>query len=173
MNQLKVKQNHYHIKFMEELTKYSVEDITKQWKYIGGNTKRHLTKYETLFFKKPDLPHSNKCICTHDIEENCYIKNVINEQILIVGNCCINKFLNIDTSKKCERCNEPHKNKKNNYCNTCRQTLILSIGKYKGKSFDYVKVNDPLYCDWVLRTEIFGESLIKFKEWLIKTKVDD
>ena len=50
---------------------------------------------------------------------------------------------------------------------------MLSVGKYKGKSFDYVKVNDTLYCDWVLRTEIFGDSLIKFKEWLMETKVDD
>jgi hypothetical protein len=32
------------------------------------------------------------CICTHEIQEVCVVKNKINDNELHIGNCCINKF---------------------------------------------------------------------------------
>lgn len=37
-------------------------------------------------------PYSTKCECGHVISENCYIKNIKTNEILVVGNCCILKF---------------------------------------------------------------------------------
>lgn len=34
----------------------------------------------------------NQCLCGKDIKELCYIKNKVNEKVLIVGNECINKI---------------------------------------------------------------------------------
>lgn len=39
------------------------------------------------------------CICGHFIMERCIIRNRINGETLIVGNCCMKKFIHIDTSK--------------------------------------------------------------------------
>lgn len=40
----------------------------------------------------------NKCICGQAIKNNCVIKNRLNDNTLIVGNICINKFLEKDLS---------------------------------------------------------------------------
>ena len=40
----------------------------------------------------------NNCICGNAIKENCIIENNQTGYILIVGNICINKFLNKDVS---------------------------------------------------------------------------
>ena len=36
---------------------------------------------------------SENCICGHRIDENCYILNKQTKEILVSGNCCIEKFL--------------------------------------------------------------------------------
>jgi hypothetical protein len=35
----------------------------------------------------------NNCLCGHPIIENCEIQNIYNDNIVIVGNCCIKKFI--------------------------------------------------------------------------------
>ncbi len=87
------------------------------WKYCGGNRDRHLN-YFKLCCKNEDLPDKvNECVCGHKITENCYITD--GEQILILGNCCIKKFIP-KSSRTCERCDQPHKNRLVNRCNSCR-----------------------------------------------------
>ena len=62
-----------------------------------------------------DLPDAvDECVCGHFIQQNCYITD--GKQILVLGNCCIKKF-NPKSSRTCEDCGNPHKNRKVNKCN--------------------------------------------------------
>jgi hypothetical protein len=70
------------------------------------------------FQNQKSLPeYDNKCICGHFIQENCYITD--GENILIWGNCCINRFIE-KSGRTCSNCNQSHRNRKNNLCNKCR-----------------------------------------------------
>ncbi len=96
---------------------YNIEDL-QSFNYCGGDKERHL-KYFKLKYGDNILPldHEEHCICGHKIEENCYITNDIN--ILVIGNCCIKKFIK-NSGRTCEICKQPHKNRKVNRCNNCR-----------------------------------------------------
>jgi len=115
--------------FIKGLKNYNLtyeEIIKNNWKYCGGRTGRHL-KYFKLCCKDDDLPEQkNECVCGHHIEENCYITD--GEQILVLGNCCIKKFIP-KSSRTCEDCGNPHKNRNVNKCNKCRTGIceICSI----------------------------------------------
>jgi hypothetical protein len=116
-------------KFIKGLENYGLtyEEIkNSEWKYCGGRTGRHF-KYFELCCKDDDLPeHVNECVCGHHIRENCYITD--GEQILILGNCCIKKFIP-KSSRTCEDCGNPHKNRKVNKCNNCRIGTCERCGK--------------------------------------------
>jgi hypothetical protein len=107
-------------KFINGLKNYDLtyDDIlNNNWKYCGGRNGRHLN-YFKLSCKNDNLPdYVNKCVCGHFIEENCFITN--GNQILVLGNCCIQKFIP-KSSRTCENCGEPHKNRIVNRCNYCR-----------------------------------------------------
>jgi len=100
----------------------SIENM-KSYKYCGGNTiGRHLN-YWKLFNKNNKYPqpsHTNKCKCGHHIEENCYVIDKNTEDIVVLGNCCIQKFCPDNNNRTCEICNEKHKNRVVNRCNKCR-----------------------------------------------------
>lgn len=116
-------------KFILGLKKYnlSLEDIQKtNWKYCGGDRGRHLNYYKLMFKDKSKPNHANKCVCGHEIKENCYITN--GEQTLVLGNCCIKKFI-IKNTRTCEMCDKPHKNRKVNRCNDCRAGICDDCGK--------------------------------------------
>ena len=51
------------------------DDAILEWVYFGDSEKR------------PD-----NCICGHSITQRCQVRNKQNGTILIIGNCCINKF---------------------------------------------------------------------------------
>jgi hypothetical protein len=104
----------------------SMEEIKEGgWFYCGGDHASHLDYWnlrnETrrLLKKKPWSfpPKEDHCVCGHFIKHNCYITN--KKFILVVGNCCIKRFL---TSKErtCEVCRAPHKNRKYNLCDNHR-----------------------------------------------------
>jgi len=112
-------------KFIKGLQFYGLtydEIKSNNWKYCGGRDGRHLT-YFTQCCKDKDLPElKNKCICGHNIKENCYITD--GQQILTLGNCCIKKFIP-KSSRTCEECGEPHKNRIGNKCNNCIKKNII------------------------------------------------
>ena len=106
-------------RFIQGLTNYDIpyDEITNKWKYCGGNRGRHFNYYK-LCWKGRKLPGlTNKCVCDHDIRENCYITD--GESILILGNCCIKKFIPKST-RTCERCGAPHRARIVNRCDRCR-----------------------------------------------------
>ena len=125
-------------------TKYNKES---GWRYGGGNEKRitledgsyyyistsHSRYYEQLRHKwnkegfncRNYMPrHRYKCLCDHDIVENCFIYRKVNDKkilIRVIGNCCIKKF---DLGgRHCEVCDAQHKNTKDNICNECRDDI--------------------------------------------------
>jgi len=102
------------------------DDVKRTYKYSGGSNgdKRH----ENYFFKcmpaasVPELVE--ECLCGHAIKENCYItKDFDINTILILGNCCIKKFID-KSSRTCEICNRPHRNRSHNFCNDCKKDYI-------------------------------------------------
>lgn len=116
-------------KFIKGLQEYNLtyeEIIENNWHYCGGCSGRHLN-YFKIYFKGKKLPErSNECVCGHYIVKNCYITD--GKQVLILGNCCIKKFIP-KNSRTCEKCGNPHKNRIVNRCNNCRKGLCDKCGK--------------------------------------------
>lgn len=121
--------------FINGLKEYNLTtDDMIGWYYCGGRNgrdPRHLN-YFKMKCPNDDLPDlTDRCICYHKIKENCYITN--GDEILILGNCCIKKFLPEENSgRTCEICKKPHKNRKNNRCNDCRVGLCNECGSPSG-----------------------------------------
>ena len=49
--------------------------------------------------REQTFDNSNHCLCGHPIHELCYIENIKNGSQEIVGNCCINYFLETDSNR--------------------------------------------------------------------------
>ncbi len=117
---------------LKELDLYLYEEDGKTilWKYAGGSrnedhdnkAQHHYNYYQMAYADKYPMPdHKDACICNVAIKQNCFIVHNKLGRILVVGNCCIKHFLPEDRSgRTCEICEEPHKNRKDNYCFQCR-----------------------------------------------------
>ena len=87
-------------KFVQGLNQYDLTlDDMKDYVYAGGNTGRHYNYFKDFFKKelkrKPKgwyFEYEDKCICGHNIKENCYIAHKITKEWLVLGNCCIKKI---------------------------------------------------------------------------------
>ena len=106
---------------------YTYDEI-KYWKYCGGNKGSHLNYYMLCFNGLPTPKKEEYCVCNHLIEENCYITDKDKKKILVIGNCCIKKFI-YKCSRTCEICGETHKNRKINRCNDCKNGFCTNCGK--------------------------------------------
>ena len=86
-------------------------------------TKAHQNYFKIIFPDDVVPEHVKKCICGIKIKENCYIQ--CEEGLIIVGNECINRFIqNSDKGRRtCGFCGDRHRNRKDNYCNTCRKKI--------------------------------------------------
>ena len=108
-------------------------DEIKTYKYCGGNCKQH-KNYFKMCFPNDALPeHQDYCVCNHKIKENCYIYK--GDEIIVLGNCCIKKFIP-SSGRTCEECGGSHRNRKHNICNSCLENrcfecLIPCSAKYK------------------------------------------
>ena len=95
------------------------------WVYAGGSEGRRL-RYWNLRTHGQEIPDlTDHCVCGHYIRENCYIENSKdhdNIEILVLGNCCIKRFLPKEArGRTCEKCRSQHRNRKDNLCNACRK----------------------------------------------------
>ena len=120
-----MKNDKYIEKFIKGLQKYDIpySDIKEgKWRYVGGDTQTRHINYYKLRFGHSDFPEKqNKCICGHPIKENCYLSNDLLEEVIVIGNYCIKKFLPKDVqTRTCELCNKVHRNRIVNRCNECR-----------------------------------------------------
>jgi len=107
-------------KFIHGLKSFNLtfDDITSSgWKYCGGDNGRHLKYFQLCFGNEPRPTPTGVCVCGHKIKEHCYITN--GSQTLVLGNCCIRKFIP-KSSRTCDLCGKPHKNRVVNRCFECR-----------------------------------------------------
>ena len=124
---------HYYRRFpdKDDDTHYELEE-TCHTRYFFNlcNDTFHIDGHAYLDNKE----QKEKCICEHDIWENCFIyKEYPNGRfkIKVLGNCCIKK-LDLQ-GRRCSICNDVHRNIKDNYCNTCRKDwLCKHCGEKKG-----------------------------------------
>ena len=116
----------YHKKIIKELK--NLDD----WRYAGGEKNQHLNYFNLLNLQKPEK--QDNCLCDHSITENCYIYNKSTNELKVLGNCCIKKFLK-KSSRTCEKCDQPHRNRIINQCNKCRYQFCnkCNIEKYDEK----------------------------------------
>jgi len=112
-------------KFIRGLESYSItysEVFLSQWRYCGGYTGQHSNYYRLTHPDYEFPPHHDACVCGHPIKENCYITD--GAQMLVLGNCCIQKFLKKENSgRTCGRCGQAHKNRLDNFCRRCRKIM--------------------------------------------------
>ena len=138
-------------RFIEGLKKYNLtkEDIeNSNYKFIGGDNEVYSKRGEKILGKEKfqeileNTPKKDKCICNHSIKVNCYIQsNSCN--ILVLGFCCIKKFIPNGLNKICENCGEKHNNRKDNKCNICRMiNCLMCSNKIENK---YTKCLNCIY----------------------------
>tara|TARA_R110002012_G_C11247822_1_gene566284 strand:+ start:74 stop:475 length:402 start_codon:yes stop_codon:yes gene_type:complete len=119
-------------RFISGLQKYNltVNDLQNEWYYMGGNRGDH-KKYFEEKYKDDEMPDlTDRCVCGHKIKNNCFITD--GDSILILGTACAKRFAKPRQDRICEKCNQPHRNRKNNICNKCR--TVFSISHLKNNS---------------------------------------
>ena len=113
------------LKGLEEKHNLTLEEL-QEYKYYGGDSGSHKNYfYNTLKESKENIPKiESHCVCNHSIQEQCYIKHKsdFDRKILVLGNCCIKKFMK-HSGRSCGLCDKPHRNRKVNRCNECRLTV--------------------------------------------------
>ena len=177
----------YHHQFMIELASHSdnKDNPIPEWEYCGGDTSSHL-RYYSLRCKGTPMPqHEEQCICSHHIVSNCYIRHRRSREMLVIGSCCIKRFMG-GCRKECTVCGMVHKNRVHTLCNVCRtrqaraekrakntctvcgghrtgrkDTYCVSCrggtfrcGKYKNKSFRWVKEHAYSYYRWAVANRV-------------------
>jgi hypothetical protein len=122
-----------------------IEKIETEWWFCGGqDTLSHmhdanndeggevlsaalmrtwLMLWNRTFPNEPMPEPEIECICTkYGLRYNCFITD--GSQVLVIGRVCMRQFLpriaKDMNAKRCERCLEPHKNRKDNFCRGCR-----------------------------------------------------
>ena len=139
-------------RFIEGLKNYSLtyEDLIKYgWMYAGGDYDEHL-RYFWLITEKTNLTqpeHECFCICGVSIKRNAYIMNRDKTRMLVIGSCCIKRFMpEGKKGRTCEICEKPHKNRKVNRCNDCKDIVECSRCKTQFKSnYGYEKCYGCMY----------------------------
>ena len=131
----------------DEEKREAIKDVEENWFFCGGTDAfppdnddnsvkveiAIVAHWEALWrhhFPNRGFPKGErKCICKRhsiDLRYNCYITNPEKTKVITIGRICMVQFIKKSKdymSKRCERCLEPHKNRKDNYCNKCRLTL--------------------------------------------------
>jgi hypothetical protein len=127
------------------------------WEFVGGNTQTsHINRW-CLKFPNREMPgEEDECECSHPIKENCYIYSKKLDEIKIIGNCCVKRFLPDKDSRKlkCENCGLPHNNRKVNKCNDCRPLFCENHN-----------VKNCNICAWKIRESDYNGSLHYYK-WI-------
>ena len=112
-------------RFLDGLMEHdlTLDEIVEQgWKYAGGDKGRH-ARYWALSTRGHRVQPPAKqraCVCGHHIKENCYIAPPDFKRVLVLGNCCIRKFIPKST-RTCGDCGAAHRNRVVNRCARCRQ----------------------------------------------------
>jgi len=116
-------------------------DDIKDWIYCGGNNLQHYNYFKLCYPEATLPPYSEDCICRTKIMNNCYIRENINspiESVLIVGSCCVEKFLPNGFTRYCQDCGLSHKRRKYNICFDCEaKREMQALSPYVYFDFPY------------------------------------
>ena len=96
------------------------------YEYAGGDTGAKREYFRVRYCdRRPHPYHRKACVCTHRIEENCYIEEKrTGTALFTVGNHCIKRFTH-GVDRTCTFCGTTHKNRKDNLCAECRKTHVF------------------------------------------------
>jgi hypothetical protein len=122
-------------RFVEGLEEYglNIDVVTKTWMYCGSN-KPYCQVFE-CFYPDCERPEFEQhCICKQRIMTNCYITDG-QGSILVIGSDCLKNFLKINTGKRCSHCKTIHRNRKDNFCNNCREIPNCNGCEKKGSVY--------------------------------------
>jgi hypothetical protein len=130
------------------------------------------------------------CVCKQSIKHLCFLHNKNYKdnkkpEYLLVGSCCITKFMPNGLSKNCSNCGEIHKNRKDNFCNNCRTNILnnfklisnweIKFGKHKGELYkdiplDYLQF---LYNKgfWNNKDYVSNDKIKKYVEYRINQSI--
>jgi len=130
---IEINEKIYKNKIIEGLKKKNetIDSLKKNYEYIGGNFGEHLEYLQSRLLCEQydnydingfihDTMENNCDICGRSNKKKLCIWNVREEIISLCFPC--NKYMKIieNKAKMCDDCGEPHKNRRDNYCNTCR-----------------------------------------------------
>lgn len=109
------------IRFIRGLQEHNLTpEILKasNWRYCGGTQPgTHLSYWRLRFGSRAFPEYESACVCGHEIKYNCFITD--GENILVLGNCCIKKFVS-KSGRNCDKCGATHRNRIIDRCNACR-----------------------------------------------------
>jgi len=159
--------------------------------YCGGNKQgRHRNYYMMVFGEPPSSEwdvggclHNNHCYCSTKIVEQCFVynKKLYSENkeegkppledrngmpiIIAMGNECIHRECP-NHGRTCGECGEPHRNKKDNLCNDCRNPKKCKTCKKKmPKVLPNGKPNPYLRC-YTCNKNFYGSRKDKLNRWM-------
>ena len=107
--------------FFDKLELFGGSRDAREYAYAGGTgDNAALKKFQHTGLVAPLF--TKVCMCGHSIKMQCYIQVRGKRELglAVVGSCCIKRFIPNGTNMTCEKCQAPHKNRKNNLCNMCR-----------------------------------------------------
>ena len=94
-------------------------DVMDDFLYIGGSKDSHARYFKLKCPDEQHPDHKDYCVCGHRIAENCYIRSTTSGQTLIVGNCCIKRYVSV-AGRTCNNCGDKHINRVIDLCHACR-----------------------------------------------------
>jgi len=102
---------------------YNWEEFKKEHIYIGSDKNSRYPYFLQCCLRYPQFnlippPKQKQCMCTTEIVEQCWIMNINNGNILVIGNECIKHF-DFDTKRYCT-CGKSLNNSKYQECKNCR-----------------------------------------------------
>lgn len=105
------------------------------WDEAGcTNSRGDISPYFSIKFPNRKQPkYTNTCYFGHKIKQNCYIHNRFTNEIKVVGNICICKFVKKkDLPKRvCCKCRAPHKSRKHDFCKECSKIYCFQCRQPK------------------------------------------
>ena len=108
------------------------------------------------------------CICGQHIIRYVIIQNKYNNNVVQIGKDCGKKYMGLKLKPTCKECSKSIKSKKEVYCKYCREKLIIKFGKYKGRKFEDILLEDKPYCMWVLKQQTTSRYMLVLQNWLVK-----
>lgn len=111
----KIELNPEHVKLWEGFKNKKYDDFIFKYPHIKYALNDKINSIHSLSLD--EFKTETKCICSHSIYKVCIITN--GEECLLIGNCCINQFI----EKKCINCGDEYKQRRDNNCNKCRKQL--------------------------------------------------